>query len=50
MYMKNMLRWFCHLEKMDKRSLTKEMIEAWIWVVILEGEYLGEHFLTRLEF
>jgi hypothetical protein len=23
-----MLRWFCHLEKMDKRSLTKEIYEA----------------------
>jgi hypothetical protein len=25
---KNMLRWFCHVERMDERRLTKEIYEA----------------------
>jgi hypothetical protein len=35
---KNMLTWFGHIERMEERRLTK--------VVIMEGEDLGEHFLT----
>jgi hypothetical protein len=41
---KNMLRWFGHIERMDERRLTKEIYK----VVMLEGEDLSEHFLTKL--
>jgi hypothetical protein len=41
----NMLRWFGYVERMDERRLTKE--KRRIWVVTLEGEDLGEHFLTK---
>jgi hypothetical protein len=42
---KNMLRWFAHVERMDKK-IDKTINEA-EWMV-LEGETrnLGEHFLT----
>jgi hypothetical protein len=43
----NMLRWFGHVERMDERRLTKRFIKR-IWVVTMEGEDLGEHFLTKL--
>jgi hypothetical protein len=42
---KNMLRWFGHVERMDERRLTKEIHQA---NVMLEGEDLDEHFLTKL--
>jgi hypothetical protein len=41
-----MLRWFGHVERMDERRLTKKMRR--MWVVMLEGEDLGGHFLTKL--
>jgi hypothetical protein len=41
-----MLTWFGHVERMDERRL-KKFIRR-IWVVSLEGEDLGEHFLTKL--
>jgi hypothetical protein len=44
---KNMMRWFGHVKRMDERRLTKESLRR-IWVVTLEGEDLGEHFLTKL--
>jgi hypothetical protein len=44
---KNMLWWFGHVERMDERRLTKEIYEAGVRVM-LEGEDLGEHFLTKL--
>jgi hypothetical protein len=41
-----MFRWFGHVERMDDRRLIKETYEA--DMVVLEGEDLGEHFLTTL--
>jgi hypothetical protein len=45
---KNMLK--CHVERMDERRLTKEIYEAHVGGrrIMLEGEDLGEHFLTKL--
>jgi hypothetical protein len=40
---KNMLEWFGHVERMDERRLMRR-----IWVVILEGEDLGERFLIQI--
>jgi hypothetical protein len=46
---KNMLRWFGHVERMDDRRLRKEIYETDVPTsVMLEGEDLGEHFLTKL--
>jgi hypothetical protein len=44
---KNMLRWFGHVERMDERRLTKEIYEADVGGNV-EGEDLGEHFWNKL--
>jgi hypothetical protein len=41
-----MLRWFAQVERLDERRLTKETYKADL--VTLEGEDLGEYFLTKL--
>jgi hypothetical protein len=36
-----------YVEKMDERRLTKRIYET-VWVAVLLGEDLGEHFSTKL--